>query len=123
MIVYISGRMTGLPDLGRRHFALTARVLQESGSIVLNPGILPVGLKRGDYMPICLAMLDAADVIYMLCGWEESEGAKLELAYAQYRGKRVIYESENEGKEELFGEGQVLRGHSQGSDSRRLAAR
>lgn len=113
MKVYISGKMTGLPDLGRRHFALTTQTLQECGNIVLNPGVLPAGLERGDYMPICLAMIDAADTIYMLHNYEDSEGAKLELAYALYRGKRVVYETDAEsaGKEELFGEGQVLRSY------------
>ena len=42
------------------------------------------------YMPICLAMVTAADVVFMLPGWEESPGACLERAYAQYQGKKII---------------------------------
>ena len=58
-----------------------------------NPPALAVGSVNEDaYMPICLSMLDAADAIYMLRGWENSDGAKLEKSYAEYQGKTVYYE-------------------------------
>lgn len=92
MIVYIAGRMTGLPDLGREHFARAEKLLQSRGHVVLNPASLPTGLIRASYLPICMAMIEAADSILMLDGWEDSPGAQVEKAYAEYQGKRILYE-------------------------------
>ena len=105
MKIYISGKMTGLPDLGRRHFENTEEALRSCGHVVLNPAVLPAGMAHGDYMPICLAMLDAADAVYMLHNWRESDGARLERAYAAYRGKRVIEETDAKARDALFRDG------------------
>ena len=90
MKVYIAGKMTGLPNKGRSRFMAAHAILEADGHTVLNPAILPDDLDRTDYMPICLAMLDAADAIYLLPNWADSPGAKLERAYAEYQGKVVI---------------------------------
>ena len=100
-IIYLAGKMTGLDDLGRAQFFEKACELEKLGHIVLNPGALPIGLPGFSYMPICTAMIDAADCIYMMFGWYESEGAQLELAYAKYQGKDVIFEVEHV-EDELF---------------------
>lgn len=91
-IIYLAGKMAGLDDLGRTQFFEKAAELEKMGYIVINPGALPIGLPGFSYMPICTAMIDAADVIYMMFGWYDSVGAKLELEYAKYQGKDVIYE-------------------------------
>lgn len=82
---YIAGKMTGLPDQGRRLFHQSEDVLRELGWQVLNPAILPDGLPDNKYMPICLAMLSAADTVMLLPGWETSRGARLEAQYAVYQ--------------------------------------
>lgn len=89
MIVYLSGKMTGLEDMGRGYFKEKTKEYEHKGNIVINPGILPLGLKGESYMPICLAMLDAADAVVMLDGWDGSAGANLEKDYAIYNGKGV----------------------------------
>lgn len=89
--VYISGAMTSRMDTYKTVFADAQREL-EKDYIVINPAVMPKGLDADKYMPICLAMLDAADAIYMLKGWEQSKGACLEKAYAEYNGKEVMYE-------------------------------
>ena len=61
MIIYIAGKMRGLPDLGKAEFDAAAERLREEGHIVLNPAGLPVGMPIDRYMPICLAMVNAAD--------------------------------------------------------------
>lgn len=78
-------QMTGLPDQGRRLFHQAEDVLRELGWQVLNPAILPDGLPDDRYMPICLAMLSAADTVMLLPGWETSRGARLEAQYAVYQ--------------------------------------
>lgn len=102
-IIYIAGKMTGLDDYGRTQFFEKAAELEQKGYMVLNPGALPIGLPGSSYMPICTAMIDACDAIYMMFGWGGSIGARLELDYARYQGKDVIFELEEEIKD-TFGE-------------------
>ena len=94
MIVYIAGKMTGLPDLGRPKFQAAAKKLREDGFVVLNPAELPDGMPGDSYMPICLAMVGVADAVFLLNGWRDSPGATLERNYAQYQGKLIIEEGE-----------------------------
>ena len=92
MILYLAGKMTGTADMGRRQFNEAEEWLANKGHIVLNPARLPLGLTEDSYMGIGLRMLDAAEAIYLLQGWETSKGAKIEKAYAEYQGKKVLYE-------------------------------
>lgn len=81
MTIYIAGKMTGLPEHNRPAFNKKADELREQGFRVLNPasiGDLPYEM----YWPINKAMIDGADAIYMLDGWEDSKGARKELFYA-----------------------------------------
>lgn len=91
MVVYLSGKMTGEPDLGRALFNKAAKKLEAEGITVINPAMLPEGLKPEAYMPICLEMMRWADVVAMLPGWTESQGARLERAFAKYLGIKVRY--------------------------------
>lgn len=92
-VIYIAGRMRGLPDMGRESFAKAERKLKEMGWRPINPGILPVDLPEESYMPICLAMLQQADAVCLLDGWRYSEGARLEYQYARMTGKETILET------------------------------
>ena len=83
---YIAGKITGDPEY-REKFGRVEAYIRELGGIALNPALLPDGLSQGDYMRICFAMLDCADGIVLLPDWEESEGARLERAYAKKVGK------------------------------------
>lgn len=87
--VYIAGKMNGLPDKGVAAFAAAEKALKDCGLVVLNPAVLPNGLPGNSYMPICLGMVDAADALVLLPGWEDSPGARLEKAYAEYQHKPV----------------------------------
>lgn len=89
MKIYIAGRITGNPHY-KAQFKATAAMLQEEGHTVLNPAELPEGMKPADYMRICFAMLESADVVFFQRGWEVSKGAKLEYDYARYIGKDSI---------------------------------
>lgn len=93
MKIYISGAMANRPDKYKEEFAKTERELTDKGYIAVNPAQLPKGLPTNKYMPICMAMVDACEAIYMMKGWEKSKGACLEKAYAEYQDKLVVYET------------------------------
>lgn len=88
-IIYIAGPMAGLKNENRPVFAEAAETLRSMGYVVLNPAVLPTGMPRERYMPICLAMLEQADIICMLPGWETSGGAQIEYRYAKYQDKAI----------------------------------
>lgn len=91
--MFISGPMSGLPDFNRGAFFDVANVLFCHGHIVLNPAVFPDGLEHGDYMKICLPMIDAAEAVIMLPGWEKSKGANMEYQYAQIK-RLPVFEAE-----------------------------
>lgn len=91
-VVFISGKMRGLPNNGKHSFDMAASRLRERGYAVLNPADIPGGLPEDRYMPISIAMIDAADCVYMLCGWHDSKDARAEYSYAICQGKQIIFE-------------------------------
>ena len=90
MKVFLSGKITGDENY-RAKFQAAADVLTAKGFTVLNPAILPDGFTVSEYMKMGLAMLDCADVVYMLSDWKESRGATIEHEYAYYGGKEIKY--------------------------------
>lgn len=86
MKVYIAGKITG-DRRYRAKFREAAKALEEAGHVVLNPATLPDGLDDADYMRICMAMVDAADLAVFLPDYRESRGAMVEWAYCQRIGK------------------------------------
>jgi Domain of unknown function (DUF4406) len=100
--IYISGPMTGLPDLNFPAFTQAAARLRALGFEVVNPAekeeelvvfsesseeeIWQHYLKKD-----LIAMLDC-DSIYMLQGWEKSKGAHLEMHVAHRVGISIEFE-------------------------------
>ena len=78
MKIYISGKITG----DRRYkakFREVEKKLAAAGHIVLNPATAPEGLRPVDYMRLCFAMMEAADVVlfmqdYAGCAYEHETG-------------------------------------------------
>lgn len=89
--VYIAGLISGVSNY-KEYFADAAQKYEAQGAIVLNPAALPDHMKQRDYMRICLAMLECADCVVLLKGWEQSAGAKAELAWAEKLGLPVCEE-------------------------------
>lgn len=88
--IYIAGPITGVPDYAKR-FRQAEEELRKQGHLTMSPHVLAEGFPWAAYMPICYAMMDCCDTIYMLPGWEQSKGATLEHDRAVERGMTVIY--------------------------------
>ena len=86
MKIYIAGKIAG-DRRYRAKFREAAKAMEAAGHVVLNPATLPDGLTDGDYMRICMAMVDAADLAVFLPDYQESRGAMVEWAYCQRIGK------------------------------------
>lgn len=88
MKIYIAGKING--DKGyKAKFRDVERRLAEAGHIPLNPAAQPAGLSRADYMRVCFAMMETADMVLFLPDYQESKGASLEWAWCQYVEKPV----------------------------------
>lgn len=98
--VYISGPITGVRNYWKA-FEAAEDELTAIGCVPLSPSRLPGGLTRAQYMQICMAMIDSADAVLALPGWENSLGATIEVRYCQYIDKpvRIAYD----GIKEVFG--------------------
>lgn len=79
-VIYIAGPITGVPNY-REAFQDAEAELRAGGFDVLNPTCLPLGLEHGQYLHIDKAMIDVADVVLFLPGWQDSKGASEEMDY------------------------------------------
>lgn len=84
--VFLSGPISSRMETYKAEFADAARIVSEAGHLPLNPATLPIGMEQRDYMRICLAMLDSADLLLHLPGWGESAGAIAEHTVATKTG-------------------------------------
>ena len=107
--IYIAGPMRGLPNHNREAFNAAARRLAAEGWDAINPAdissvfgvfLLPFNerLLRA-VMDAELAAIPHLDAIYLLRGWEWSEGARAELAVALAHGLMVMVEGNENGAE------------------------
>ncbi len=95
MKIYISGGITNVPNFMER-FAEAEKRLKEWGYEVINPTMvtLPKSCTHDDYMKVDLQLLDIADGIYMLNGWDKSKGACIEHGFALGKDKVIMFEKE-----------------------------
>ena len=91
MRLYISGPMTGLPQLNYPAFHAAADELAAAGYDVINPA------RPGephwewiDWMRRAVRDVSEADGLALLAGWGESRGARVEVELAQGLGLRVL---------------------------------
>lgn len=87
--IYIAGPVTGVHNY-RETFMEAEEDVNSHGYIALSPAHLPQGMTNEQYMRICFAMIDAADAVLFLEGWENSPGATLEHNYAKYTKKPIV---------------------------------
>ena len=101
MVIYISGKITGTVDYAER-FRIAGMRLKKNGYTVVNPAeigdmldeMVPFELSHDEYMAIDLQLLKRCDAIYMLKGFENSDGARMERMKAIAWGKKIFYEED-----------------------------
>ena len=87
--IYLAGKITGDPNY-KEKFESIQKDIETKGYIVLNPAVLPQGMTAAEYMRICFAMIDTADVVAFIEGFVDSPGAMLELEYCKYTRKNAF---------------------------------
>lgn len=85
MKIYISGPMSGLPDLNFPAFHAAAELLRGAGYDVVNPAELnpDPGKTWRECMSVDIKALCDCDAVAVLPGWDKSRGAMLELDIAR----------------------------------------
>jgi len=99
--IYISGPMTGLPNLNMEAFNNAEDKLRKAGwSDIRNPARLAVNeyenLPRSLYLRADLRQLLDCQAVLLLRGWQQSKGARLEALIADEVGIRRVYEEKQE---------------------------
>lgn len=95
MRIYVSGAITGTTDYKKR-FKKAEKELLKKGYEVINPVNIAENLpplKYYEYLTIDLNLLSICDAIYMLEGWQNSNGAIMEYRIASASNKLVIFEN------------------------------
>ena len=94
-MIYISGKITGTDDYLQRFERAEKHLNNMNITDVINPAkvnsYLPE-LSYNQYIKMSLCMLEMCDTIYMLKGWEDSTGAKLEWEFAKANNYKILYE-------------------------------
>lgn len=90
MNIYISGPITGRPNLNLPKFVIARYEIFDAGHTYVCPHMICAHIKPGspwiDYMAVCLGELPKCDAIYMLPGWIWSRGARIEWIVAKLLG-------------------------------------
>lgn len=95
--VFISGPVSSLPyKEAVKNFNRAEHMLRKKGYTRIEN---PVRLCYPHWswrrcMVVCLANLITVGAVYMLAGWRESRGARIEHRVARFFGKKVMYEFE-----------------------------
>ena len=97
MKIYISGKISGTDLIEtRKRFAAVAKATKRLGYEPVNP--LENGLSEHDtweaHITKDIANLLQCKAIYMLQGWEESKGARIEHYIATKKRMPIMYEIE-----------------------------
>lgn len=89
MKVYVAGKITGNKSYVEQ-FEKAEEVLKKLGHAVINP-VKNLGFTYREYIDMGLNELSKCDAICLLEGYEESNGALLELHYATTVGMKVMH--------------------------------
>lgn len=114
MRIYISGPITGTSDCLLR-FEAAEKLLRKRFPLaeIINPAevcrSLPKSFSHADYMDICLTLLKKCEKLYLMNGWERSEGCREEWSFfvhlrqqKVHTGADIIREKELRTLHEIF---------------------
>lgn len=90
--VFISGPVSSRKERYKEYFNKVVEELEKAGIDYYNPANIPGKHPWQVPMQITLSELLKSDIIFMLKGWESSNGAKAEFAVAQICGITILYE-------------------------------
>lgn len=95
-IVFLSGKVTNYNDDYKKDFAVAEEYLTRRKYVVLNPSRINElsceKLTDKKYMQVCYRLIDIADIVFMVSGWNTSKIANAQLTYAKSLGKRIMYQ-------------------------------
>ena len=103
MKVYISGPITDNEDY-IEDFAAAEYELMKQGHLAANPAKLSSAIQRHalddaeieydheDWMRTVTVLLEKCDAIYLIKGWDESQGALQEYQAAKKLGLKVLFQ-------------------------------
>lgn len=96
MRIYISGPITGTTDYLLR-FEAAEKLLKKRfpQAEIINPAevcrSLPESFSHADYMDICLTLLKKCEKLYLMNGWERSEGCREECGFFMYPRRQKVH--------------------------------
>lgn len=90
--VYISGKITGMPNLNKHKFDAAEKHLTMYGYDAINPHKLPDNHDKSweSYMRECTKALSNVDMVVVLDCWKHSRGAVREVMMAKFLGIPVV---------------------------------
>lgn len=105
IIFYLCGPMTGYPEHNYPAFHAAEKALElwsdPTEVVIINPANNFNGERnrpREDYMKVDIEHVLRADKLVLLPGWEDSLGARLEVAVAMQTGKNFITAYNDDGR-------------------------
>ena len=92
MKIYISGPMSGLPNLNFGEFEEAETNLNILGHESVNPhNLIPKDTPYNDALKVDIRALVDCEAIVMLPGWPQSKGAMLEFNVAASLGLKIFF--------------------------------
>lgn len=100
MRIYLAGPMSGIPDFNFPAFERAAKQLRDLGHDVVSPHEMHATATSDStqaswpqLMRQALSMMLTCDAVYLLRGWSDSKGAKIEWRLAHDLSFTVLYQS------------------------------